>query len=59
MAKTTKDDLYKIDMATGLKKLVATPEGSYSMTNLVIPENGNYLYFTDAKTDRIYKINIE
>jgi hypothetical protein len=59
MAKTTNDRLYKIDARTGLKKLVAIPDEAYNMSNLIVSENGYYLYFTDEKTKRLHKIKLK
>ncbi|MCG2701331.1 hypothetical protein L6267_04140 [Candidatus Parcubacteria bacterium] len=59
MAKNTKDNLYKIDTKTGLKKLIAVPDGSYNMSNIIISDNGKYLYFTDATSGRLYKIDLK
>ena len=59
LAKNTPDRLYKIDTKTGLKKLIAIPDGDYNMSNLTISDNGYYLYFTDEITKRIYKTNLK
>lgn len=59
MAKNTKDNLYKIDTQTGLKKLVATPDGDYNMSNLIISSNNSSLYFTDETNKELYKINLK
>ena len=59
MAKATEDELYKIDTRTGLKKLIAIPDGNYSMSNLIISDNGYYLYFTNNADKRLYKINLK
>lgn len=59
LAKNTPDRLYKIDTKTGLKKLIAIPDGDYNMSNLIISDNGYYLYFTDEITKRIYKIQLK
>ncbi|MBU0880100.1 MAG: hypothetical protein ABIJ83_03235 [Patescibacteria group bacterium] len=59
MAKNTKDNLYKIDVKTGLKKLIATPDGNYNMSNLIIPTNNSYLYFTDETSKELFKINLK
>ena len=55
----TKDKLYKIDIVTGLKKLIAVPDGAYNMSDLIISENGYYLYFTDKKTGKLHQINLK
>ena len=59
LAKTTKDNLYKIDTQTGLKKLVAVPNGSFNMSNLIVSQNGDNLYFTDETTKKLYKIQLK
>lgn len=59
LAKNTYDQLYKIDLKTGLKQLVATPDGFYNMSDLIISENGYQLYFTDQTTQKINKINLK
>lgn len=59
MAKSAADSLYKIDVQTGLKKLVALPDGQFSMTNLIVSDNGYYLYFTDANTGKINQIKLK
>lgn len=59
LAQNTKDNLYKIDPQTGLKKLVAIPDGQFTMSDLTVSANGSYLYFTDAKTGRINKIKLK
>lgn len=46
-AVTSTDLLYRINPATGTKELVSTGE-SYSMRNLSVSPDGNYIYFTDA-----------
>ena len=59
MAKNTSDRLYKIDIRTGLKKLVAIPDDWYNMSDLIISDNGYYLYFTDETTGRLHKIRLK
>jgi len=59
MSLYTTDNLYKIDTQTGLRSLVAVPDGDYNMSNLIISNDGKYLYFTDEKTNRINKIDLK
>ena len=59
LAKNTKDNLYKIDAQTGLKKLIAIPEGGFTMSDLIISADGSYLYFTDVNTGKINKIKLK
>ena len=59
LAKSTKDNLYKIDTQTGLKKLIAIPDGQFTMSDLIVSGNGYYLYFTDVNTGKINKIKLK
>jgi dipeptidyl aminopeptidase/acylaminoacyl peptidase len=59
LAKNTKDNLYKIDTKTGLKKLIAIPNGNFTMSDLIVSDNGYYLYFTDINTGKINKIKLK
>ena len=59
LAKNTKDNLYKIDTRTGLKKLIAIPAGNFTMSDLIVSANGYYLYFTDVNTGLINKIKLK
>jgi len=59
LAANTVDQLYKIDLNTGLKKLIAIPDGDYNMSNIILTDNSSYLYFTDTATKRIYKIQLK
>ena len=55
----TVDELYKIDLDSGLKKLIAVPDGDYNISNIILADNETYLYFTDTATRRIYKIQLK
>ncbi|MDP2709356.1 MAG: hypothetical protein Q8O93_04950 [bacterium] len=59
LAKNSRDNLYKINTQTGMKKLVAIPDGNFTMADLIISGNGYYLYFTDANSGRINKIKLK
>jgi len=59
MGENTTDQLYEINLKTGGKKLVATPESSYTMTNLTTSSDGQYLFFTDNATNRIHRISLK
>ncbi len=58
LANETKDRLYEINPQTGLKKLIAIPDGDYNMGDITVTENGYYLYFTDSATKRIHQIKL-
>lgn len=59
LADRTKDNLYKIDLTTGVKKLIAVPDGTYNISQIMVPENQDTLYFTDKKTDQIYSVQLK
>lgn len=58
LADQTKDILYKIDLVTGAKKLLAIPDGAYNISEIMVPENQKVLYFTDKKTTELYKVDL-
>lgn len=58
LADNTKDNLYKINLKTGAQELIAVPDGAYNISQVMVPENDNYLYFTDKKTNQIYKVRL-
>jgi len=59
MAENTSDTLYMIDTQTGFRKIIATPDGEFNMSNLIISDNGYNLYFTDNNDKRIYQIKLK
>lgn len=59
LAANTKDNLYQIDTRTGIKKLVAIPEGVTNISNLMVSKNNDYLYFKDNQNQNLYKINLQ
>lgn len=57
-AADTPDQIYEIDLATGVKKLLAIPEGDHTISQIIVNENSNYLLFTDSGSNQVYKINL-
>ncbi|MFA6514565.1 MAG: hypothetical protein WCT50_04755 [Patescibacteria group bacterium] len=58
LADKTKDILYKIDLSTGTQKLIAIPDGAYNISQIMVPDKQDYLYFTDKSTEMIYKVKM-
>lgn len=58
LAYRTKDNLYKIDLNTGAKTLIAVPDGAYNISQILVPENQDYLYFSDEHNEMIYQIRL-
>lgn len=50
------DVIYKINLNSGSKTLVARPEENHTMRNLLLSPDGQFLYFTDKTTGRLYQI---
>lgn len=59
LAKEIPDTLYKIDLRTNLKTVLALPEGDFSMENLVVTADQSVLYFTDNATGQLHKIQLK
>lgn len=53
------DVLFKVDLATGAKAVIAVPDGAYSMENLQVTADGSVLYFRDANTGMLQKIQLK
>jgi hypothetical protein len=53
------DELYKIDLTTGTKKLIATPDGSFNMSNVSVNNDQSQLTFSDKNTGLLYKIKLK
>jgi Tol biopolymer transport system component len=52
------DQIYEIDLDTGVKKLIAIPEGNHVIDIMIVDEDYNQLFFTNKNNNRIYKINL-
>jgi hypothetical protein len=59
LADRTKDNLYKIDLNTGAKTLIAVPDGAYNISQIIVPESQNQLYFTDKSNEMIYQVKLK
>ncbi len=59
LADKTQDSLYKIDLKTGVKKLIAVPEGVTNVSSIMVADGQNQLYFTDKTSGRIYEIKLK
>lgn len=64
LAQQTTDDIYKIDLTTGAKTKVAIPvdvngNESTSVESMSLTADGSVLYYVDAITGKLNKINLE
>ncbi len=60
----TNDVIYKIDLVTGLKNLIANPltdqgQGNFSIGSLVLTKDEDSLVFWDEKNNQAYKIKLK
>lgn len=58
LATNTPDDIYKIDLNTGTKELIAQPLYPTTIDQLIISENNNYLYWLEQNTGQLKKMNL-
>jgi Tol biopolymer transport system component len=56
---STPDYLYKINPQTGVKEQINLGTNSYTMKNLSVSSDGQYLYFTDVSTNTLRKIKLK
>lgn len=60
VAKNIPDDLYRIDTDTGVKTLIAIPAGNdITASNLLLSENQKTLFFQNAQTGALQKIDLK
>ncbi len=58
IANGTPDDLYKIDLHSGLKTPISVGEQSHTMESLSFDKNKNKLFFTDHNQSGIFQVNL-
>lgn len=59
LADKTQDSLYRIDLDTGSQQLIAIPDGAYNISEIVIAENQEALYFTDKFSGSVYQVKLK
>ena len=64
MADQTPDSIYRINIQTGSKSLVAIPTNStgtqqYTVEDMYVSQDGSTLYFTDVNTKNINKLKLK
>lgn len=53
------DSVYKINLNTGSKTLVAETDTAHTMKNLIVSRDGKYLFFTDKNDGKLYKVQLK
>jgi hypothetical protein len=59
LAKTSDDNLYKINTQTGEKTLIAIPDGMHNIGNIMFSADQNKLFFRDSLDSQIYKVDLK
>ncbi len=59
LGKEYADSIYKIDLKTGLKNLLATPDTRMSLNNLIVSPDEATLYFTDANSGELHTMKLQ
>ncbi len=59
LAAGTPDTLYSVNTKTGATSVVAVPENRASMQNLAVSADGRYLFYQNAKTGALEKIQLK
>lgn len=58
LAEKSQDDLYKINLKTGTKTLIAVPDEAYNISDIIVPEDQSNLFFSDKTSERIYQVRL-
>jgi len=53
------DYIYKVDLKSGAKAIIAEPELTYTIDSMEVSDDGKYLYFTDKATQNIHYIQLQ
>ena len=59
LAESSSDVIYKINLTTGAKTLVAIPEEDININNLMADNNESNIYFTNSATGNIHTIRLK
>ncbi len=59
IANNSIDELYKIDLENGTKTLIAVPDGSFNISNLMVSGAQDQLVFSDLNSGLLYKVNLK
>ncbi|MBU2566310.1 hypothetical protein KKG46_01990 [Patescibacteria group bacterium] len=54
----TSDDVYKINLSSGLSEKINTSEQNHPIRNPMLSQDGNQLIFTDAVTGKLYSYTL-
>ncbi len=53
------DNLYHINLTDGTKNMIAIPENNLTISQIMVPNEQDVLYFSDKKTGQLYTIKLK
>ncbi|HOZ53225.1 MAG TPA: hypothetical protein PK142_00930 [bacterium] len=59
LAKNSNDNLYKINIQTGQKELIAIPDKAYNVSSITVSQDQKTLFFTDNVNGGIHKVQLQ
>lgn len=59
LAKNSNDNLYKINIQTGQKELIAIPDRAYNVSSITVSQDQKTLFFSDNVNGGIHKIQLQ
>lgn len=59
LAKNSNDNLYKINIQTGQKELIAIPDRAYNVSSITVSQDQKTLFFNDNVNGGIHKIQLQ
>ena len=58
LANSTNDVIYKIDTQTGASRRISVPDKVFTISNIIVSENEETIFFVDQETNIVHKIDI-
>ena len=55
----TPDDIYRVDLTTGLTSKIAVPDGNHAVGSLMVAPDGSNLFFTEKDSGVINKLRLQ
>lgn len=59
IANETPDNLYHINIKTGARNMIAIPENNVNISQIMVTNEQDVLYFSDNRTGQIYSVNLK
>lgn len=53
------DDIYEININSGSRRLIATPDGNHTISQIITQPNASYILYSDANSRMIYRLDLQ